>query len=113
MVGGIFISSLTLVLVSHLHVSQRARDLVLANAYAEAKIEELRSTGFNGLTIGTSSLSSELPAELNSPKSASLQITSFSAATKQIDLSLNYNDRGRQKTFTYRTYIGELGVGQY
>jgi len=112
-VGGMFIASLTLVLVSHLHISQRARDLVLANAYAEAKIEELRSTGFNALALGTSSISSELPAELNSPKSGSLQVSSFNPATKQVDLTITYSDRGKPKTFSYRSYIGELGVGQY
>jgi type II secretory pathway pseudopilin PulG len=111
-VGAILIGALNTIVVSHVHLSQRSRDLVIANAYAELKIESLRSAGFLTMTNGTSSVSNELPSELKAPRSATLTISSHTAATKKIHLSLTYNDQGTPRTHKYTTYIGELGVGQ-
>ena len=112
-IGAIIISSATLVLTSHLHLSQRGRDLVIANAYVEHKVEALRSIGFLGLSNGTADITAELPSELNTPRSGSLQISSYSSAIKEVDISITYNDQGTARTYSYTTYIGELGVGQY
>jgi len=112
-VGPIIVGSAILLLVSHLHLSQRNRDLVIMNAYVENKVESLRSLGFAGLSDGTTSLSGELPAELSAPRSGSLQISTFSTAVKRVNISINYNDQGASRTYSYSTLIGELGVGQY
>lgn len=112
-IGTIMISSATLIFTSQTRLSQRGRDVVIANAYMENKVESLRSLGFLGLNDGTTDLTSELPAELSAPRSGMLTISSQSTAIKQIDLSLTYNDQGINRTYSYRTYIGELGVGQY
>ncbi len=112
-VGAITIASAFLVLSAQLHLSQRARDLTVANAYVENKVESLRSLGFLGLSDGSSDVTAELPTELNAPRSGTVQISSFSSAVKKVDITLVYNDQGANRTYTYTTYIGELGVGQY
>ena len=112
-VGSIMIGSAALALISQQHLSQRDRDLVVANSYVEQKVEALRSIGFLGLSIGTTNITAEMPSELNSPRSGSLQISSYSASIKQVDISITYNDQGTSRTYSYTTYIGELGVGQY
>lgn len=111
-VAAIVITSLSQVTTSYLHVAQRGRYLNLANAYVEAKIESLRNTGYNGLVVGTSSLTSELPSQLPRGSSASMTITSPASGLKEVDISLSYSDQGLTNTYSYTTYIGELGVGQ-
>lgn len=113
LVGAVIVGSTHVILMSHAHLSQQARDLVIVNAYAENKIESLRSIGFAGLTDGTATITSELPTELNSPRAGTLQISSYSSAIKKVDLSISYNDQGANRTYSYTTYVGELGVGQY
>ena len=112
-VGSILIGATTLITIAYSRLSNRALSLTVANSYAENKVESLRSIGFLGLTDGTSNVTTELPSELKSPRSASVQISSASSTTKKIDLNITYNDQGAARTYSYTTYIGELGVGQY
>lgn len=93
--------------------NDRARDMAIVNALVENKVESLRSIGFSGVNNGSTSFSSELPNTIGSPKSATYTVTTPVAGMRQIDISVSYNDHGTTQTTTYRTYIGELGVGQY
>lgn len=110
--AAIVTAALSQVVTSYVHVAQRGRYLNLANAYAEAKIESLRNTGYNGLSLGTTSLTGELPTQLPPSRSASMTITSPSSGIKQVDLTISYKDQGQSNTYSYTTYVGELGVGQ-
>jgi len=111
-VAGIMIGSLSEVVTTYVHTAQRGRYLNLSNAYVEAKVESLRNTGYNGITAGTFSLTSELPAQLPPNRSASMVITSPISGIKQADITISYNDQGKSNSSSYTTYIGELGVGQ-
>lgn len=93
--------------------NDRARDLTLVNSLAENKVESLRSQGFSGVATGTTSFASELPATLGSPKTATYTVTTPNTGIKQIDLTISFKDHGSTQSVSYRTYIGELGVGQY
>ena len=96
---------------NYTHLATRNRQLTLANAFAEGEVEALRNTGYNGLGVGTTDISSQLPSALQSPKSASLKVSSLSGGIKQIDITISYNDQ-IARTYSYTTYLGELGVGQ-
>lgn len=111
-VGAVFIASMDVIVSDYVHLGQHSRNLILANSYAEGKVEALRSIGYNGLNPGTTDLSSELPTQLQSPRSGTMTIGTPQNGLKQIDLSISYTDQGSSRTYTYRTYIGELGVGQ-
>lgn len=111
-VGAILLTGLNVAIISQVHLSERTRDLTLSNAFVEYKIESLRSIGYSGLTDSTTNITSELPADLNSPRSGSLQISTLSSGMKQIDITVSYNSQGTNRTYSYTTYIGELGVGQ-
>jgi prepilin-type N-terminal cleavage/methylation domain-containing protein len=112
-VGAVLIGSAILVLTSGSRLGQKHRDLVVANAFVEQKAEALRSAGFLSLTDGTTTITDELPTELNSPRSGSLLISTPSSGLKKIDITITYNEQGTSRTYAYTTYIGELGVGQY
>ncbi len=111
-VAGIVISSLSQVVTTYLHLSQRGRYLNLANSYAEAKVETLRNEGYNSLSTGTTNLSSELPSQLPLQRSASMTVSSPLTGLKQVSITVSYNDQGQTESYQYVTYIGELGVGQ-
>lgn len=112
-VGAILILSLNTIVVTHAYLTGRSRSLVASNAFAEHKIEALRSVGYLGVPNGTSSLTNELPADLKRPRSSSLTVSQFSPAVKKVVLDIQYSEQGTARTQTYTTYIGELGVGQY
>lgn len=112
-VGAILILSLHGIVASHTFLSQRSRSTVLANAFAEQQVESLRSIGYLGVAIGTSDITSQLPATLKKPRSATLTVSAQTSAIKKVRLAVVYNEEGISRTQTYTTYIGELGVGQY
>jgi len=111
-VAAIVTASLSQVVTSYVHVAQRGRYLNLANSYAEAKVEALRNTGYNGINVGTTNISAELPSQLPRSRSASMTVSSPSTGLKQVDITLTYKDQAQTNTLAYTTYIGELGVGQ-
>lgn len=93
-------------------LNNRARDLALISLTAENKSEQLRSAGFNSLTNGTYDFSSELPNEISRPKSASYTISTPSAGLREVVINISFWDYKHSRTQTYRTLVGELGVGQ-
>ncbi len=94
-------------------LNDRARDLSVINSLVENKAESLRSISYTGVSNGVFDFTSELPATIGSPRTATYTISSVTSALKQVDLAITYSDHGSSKTLNYRTYIGELGVGQY
>ena len=111
-VGAIVVASLNVLVNDYLHVSQRGRYLSATNSFVESKIEALRNGGYNALSTGTTSLTSSLPAVLPPSKSASMSVTLPQDGLKQVDISVSYKDQGITQTYSYTTYLGELGVGQ-
>lgn len=112
-IAAIVVASASLIIGNYSHLSGKGRNLILSNSFVEAKAEALRSIGYSGLSDSTTDISNELPAELATPRSASLQISATGGAgLKQIDIAITYSDQGAPRTYSYRTYIGELGVGQ-
>lgn len=110
-VGATFLGSLSLVTNNYTNLGKRSRNLLLVNSFAEAEIEQLRNNTYNSLNLGTTSLTSQLPSQLPG-RSGSMTISQAQTGLKQIDISISYNDLGITRTYTYRTYEGELGVGQ-
>src|SRR5690242_15472751 len=110
--AALFFLALNVAYTSYVHAGEQLKDLTLANSYAESKIESLRNLGYNSLAVGTTTVTSELPSDLQPPRSGTLQISNPQSGLKQIDLTITYNDQGATRTYSYTTYIGELGVGQ-
>lgn len=94
-------------------VNDRARDLSAIHALVERKIETLRSIGFSGLSDGTVDFASELPQFVAEPRTASYEVSSLNDGVKEVEVTVTYSDYGKTQSLSYKTYIGELGVGQY
>ena len=112
-IGGILVTLTGLLVNNLLVISRQSKDLTIANAYAENKIESLRSAGYLGVEEGTYDFTTELPDNLRQPRSATYTVTSPSPDLKQIDVILSYYSGQGAENLTYRSYLGELGVGQY
>ena len=110
---GIMVPSVVTLTASLGRLNDRARDMIIINSLAENKAEGLRSEGFTALNNSTVNFTNELPQTIGSPRSATYTITSPSSSIRQVDMHITYNDHGTTRTLTYRTYVGELGVGQY
>jgi prepilin-type N-terminal cleavage/methylation domain-containing protein len=111
-VAAVVTASLTQVVTSYVHMSQRGRYLNIANAYVEAKVEAIRNLGYNGLNSGTTDLATDLPTQLPRIRSGSMTVTTPYSGIKKVDISVTYNDQGQNNSYNYTTYVGELGVGQ-
>lgn len=107
----ILIPTLTLGVSTLTQLNNRARDLTLISIIAENKIESLRSIGYNSITIGTTTFTAELPAELASPKTATYIVTQ-GVGIKTINVTVSYSDYKKIKTVTYKSIVSETGVGQ-
>lgn len=92
--------------------NNRARDLSLANLIAESKTEQLRNAGYNSLSPGTVSFSSELPAELAAPRTGTYTVSSPTPGLAEIVVNISYKDYSQTKSLEYKTIVSELGVGQ-
>jgi prepilin-type N-terminal cleavage/methylation domain-containing protein len=109
----ILVAGINAIYIAHLSSSQQTRSMSTVASYAENKIESLRSLGFLGLSDGSTDISNELPGDLKNPKSGTLIISSKETGLKEVKLNISYNDQGNTRDYSYTTYIGELGVGQY
>lgn len=96
-------------------LNDRAYDMTTINALVENKVESLRSKGYAGISSGTVDFSSELPATIAAPRSASYTVSDSASgpSLKAINITISYNDYGSTRQLAYKTYLGELGVGQY
>ncbi len=113
MAVALFIFAFNTIYTTQIYINQRGRDTSVVNSFVETKIESLRSKGFLGLSNGGTDISNELPSELGTPRSASLNISEVNSATKKIVINVYYTQQGQDQNISYTSYIGELGVGQY
>lgn len=112
---GLIMPSIIFAVVGVSQLNDRAADLTRANVIAEQKFEELRSQGYNSLLDGTYSFDSELDASFTPPRSADYTITSITvptAGTKEIEVAIQYTDRGITRDLSFKTIVSELGVAQ-
>ena len=111
-VATVFIFGIVVLVTTLNKINDRARDLALTNSLVENKIESLRSADFVALSDGTVDFTDELPASLDKPGTAEYTISSESPSLKKVDVIVTYDESETDRTLTYTTYIGELGVGQ-
>ncbi len=107
----VIIPALTVGLNTLVALNNRARDLTLISIIAENKIESLRSIGYNSVNAGSATFTTDLPQTIGSPKSATANVTQ-NTGYKTIDITITYQDSGRQRSVLYKSIVSETGVGQ-
>ncbi len=109
---GVLIPAIVMGLNSVAILNDSSKDLAIANIYAENKMEELRSIGYNSISNGTVDITSTLPPTLGRARSGGYTISTPVSGIKEVTLFITIVHRGGTRTLNYRTNIGELGVGQ-
>lgn len=115
---GIIVPSIIGLTTTINRLNNRANDMNIINSLVENKIESLRSLGFTGLSDGTTTFTDELPASIDSPRSATYTISNPAPVEdnqdiKQVDILITYTDQNKSQSVSYKTFVGEVGVGQY
>jgi prepilin-type N-terminal cleavage/methylation domain-containing protein len=111
-VGAILVTGLSNIVTTYVHISKRGQNLNLTNAFAEAKVEQLRNSGYNGLNVGTTSLTTQLPSKLPPSRTGSMVVTLPESGLKLVKITVQYKEQGKTASHSYSSYVGELGVGQ-
>ncbi len=95
-------------------LNREARNLSVATALAEQKLEVYRDAGYNAVPTGTPAedFSGSLPANFGSPKSAVSNVTTPQSGIKQVDIVISYYDSGRQKNVQITTLMAQRGINR-
>ena len=114
-VGSILLFGLAAMVNSIFVINARAHDTILVNSLIEDKVEELRSNTFASLSDGTVDFANELPDSITEGRSATYTVSAVTGnlGLKEVEFNVSYNDYGSTVYYNYKTFIGELGVGQY
>jgi prepilin-type N-terminal cleavage/methylation domain-containing protein len=119
-ISGIFMISLSTLVINLQTINNSAQDLVIANNFIQNKVESLRNGGYISLSVGTFDFTDEMPNTLAPPRSSSYEVfqetvnvSAGNQGLKRLEFNIQYSDRGKTRSIDYVTYIGELGVGQY
>lgn len=103
---GIFITVNTL--------NKHARNMAVATALAEKKIETYRDGGYAALPVGSpaENFSSELPANFGSPKSAVANVSETTPGLKRVDVIITYTEDSQPKNISISTLMAERGINR-
>lgn len=102
---------LTLLFSSIQYVQASASYRRSATLAAQRQIESLRTSNYAALAAGSSiDFSSNLPAELPKPRTATASITEPANGVKRVDITITYKDRGASKQVKVSSMIGEIGI---
>lgn len=88
-------------------------NLELATRAGERQIESLRNSQYNTLDPGVDiDFTSDLPADLPSPKSGIVSVTEPAQGLRRVDLTITYKDGSSTRTVKQSSLIGIIGIAQ-
>jgi type II secretory pathway pseudopilin PulG len=95
-------------------LNRQSRNLAIATALAEQKLEVYRNDAFSSIPVGSpaETFTASLPANFGSPKSAVVNVTTVSAGLEQVDIKIAYTEEGTPKNVQVTTLIAEQGLNK-
>lgn len=91
----------------------KAQHYDLAVRAARTEIEDLRNTGYDNLTPGsTINFSTSLPPSLPSGATGTVVISEPVSGLRRVDVSVDYSEFGQQQVVTLSSDIGIIGIDQ-
>ncbi|MBA2279102.1 type II secretion system protein [Candidatus Saccharibacteria bacterium] len=110
---GMIIVGITNLYITIETTQRKTYHLELATRAGERQIESLRNQQYSSLTPGVDiDFTSELPADLHSPKTGTIEVSEPSAGLRRVDLAITYKDGADQRTVQLSSLIGVIGIGQ-
>ncbi|HEX7259750.1 MAG TPA: hypothetical protein VF272_02350 [Candidatus Saccharimonadia bacterium] len=95
-------------------LNKQARNMAVATALAEQKLEIYRDAGYHAIPTGApaETFTGALPANFGSPKSAVANVTTPQAGLKRIDIIITYTDDKRTKNVQISTLMTQRGINR-
>jgi prepilin-type N-terminal cleavage/methylation domain-containing protein len=101
-------------------LNRRTRSMTLATQAAQKRVEIYRNQAFSTLALGTVDFTSELPASLGAPKSATATISDADPNSdppnpidlKRVDIDISYTDKGVTKKVQVSTLVAKRGINR-
>ncbi len=112
LVGLIVISVANLFIMAG-NTQRESQRLEMATRTGEKKIESLRNNHYNSLEAGTTrDFTGELPPELDTPRTATVDITEPEPGLRKLDVDITYTSGSDQERVDLTTVIGNVGISQ-
>ncbi|MDQ3065072.1 MAG: prepilin-type N-terminal cleavage/methylation domain-containing protein [bacterium] len=118
LLAAILLMGMTVVGITNLFITievtqRRSYNLVLATRAGEKQIESLRNSQYGALEPdSTIDFSTNLPADLPSPKSGSVYVSEPEVGLRRVDVTIAYKEGSSTKTIKQSSFIGIIGIGQ-
>lgn len=110
---GIVITSLGGLYYSMQVMAVQSQHYDLAVRAARTEIEDLRNSGYDALTPGsTINFTSSLPSQLPSGKSGTATVSEPASGLRRVDVTITYTDYGKAQNITLSSDIGIIGIRQ-
>ncbi len=112
-VTGLIVVGLTNLYILIEITQRKTYHLEIATRAGERQIESLRNAQYNNLTPGVDiNFTSNLPADLPSPKSGTVVVTEPNDGLRRVDVTITYKEGSGTKTIKQSSMIGVIGIGQ-
>lgn len=110
---GVATIGITQMYLSIQRVQEQTAWLQSASHTAQTEVEGLRNNNYNALTAGQNiDFSSQLPATLPKPRSGTVVVSEPQSGLKRVDVTIVYNDHGKQHQVKLTSLIGVIGIAQ-
>lgn len=112
LLGGLSLA-LTGMFRSILYIQSSATYQKSATLAAQRQIESLRNSNYNDLVAGsTITFTSDLPSNLPSPKTGTVNVTEPVSGLKRVDVTVSYSHGTSTKQVKVSSMIGIIGITQ-
>lgn len=94
------------------YIQRQSNYLDRATRAAQRQVEVMRNNSYNSLPLGEINFTNQLPDSLPNDRSGTVQVSEPSPGLKRVDVTVSYNDGGKQQQVTLSSLIGVIGLSQ-
>lgn len=110
---GIITASLSSLFISTQNIQKKTTYMDTAIRAAQREVEVLRNDNYSTLTAGqTIDFTSQLPTSLPSSRNGTAVVSEPVADLKRVDVTVTYNEGGKQQKVILSSLIGVIGITQ-
>lgn len=94
------------------YIQRQSNYMDRATRAAQRQVEVLRNNSYNSLPLGDIDFTNQLPDSLPSNRTGTTHVSEPSPGLKRVDVTVSYNDGGKQQQVTLSSLIGVIGLSQ-
>lgn len=112
-VTGLILGGIVNVYIGIQTMQRKTYHMELATRAGERQIESLRNSHYASLEPGVPiDFTDELPSDLASPKTGTVDVTEPSDGLRRVDITITYKDGSSTQTIKQSSLIGVIGIAQ-